>query len=495
MKILFIYDECRLDIPGFSGYAHEGLMSLSACCKRAGHQTDLLHITGYMSDSDFADQLRSRQFDVIGFSSVSATFPDVRRLVPIARELNPTTPILYGGVHPTLDPERSLAIPGMTAICRGEAEEALVELLDRYGAGDDPTTTQNFWFNGPNGVIKNPIRPLPADLDRLPLPDLDLFDFPRLMSTREKTATIAASRGCPYMCSYCSNHAQMAQYPNKGDYVRFKSVDRVMEEAHQRLSHLPDGSVHFLDFTDDILTLRDDWFDEFSHRYPEEIGVPFSCNLLIPLVKPPTVEKLRKAGCSLIVFGLESGSERVRKVLRRPRMSNDQIIEVTRMLRNAGIHVASYNILGVPTETPEEMLETIRLNAQVCVHKANAFHFQPYPHTEIHRLAVELGQYDPDQDLYNTWKVGPVLRNTGYPDELVIFLRSHFFVLIALYRLAFRIGDPAVRSLDNVIRRALFPHPRLMQSLTSIWSFGYELAKKAYTGFFIRFWSRRNRHH
>jgi len=495
MKILFVYDELRLDIPGFTGYTHEGLMTLSACCKAAGHQTDLLHITQPLSDDDFGSELKHRDFDAIGFSSVSATFPDVRRLIPVARRLYPTAPILYGGVHPALDPERSIEIPGVTAICRGEAEDALVELLDRLQSDGDISDVRNFWVRVGNNISRNSIRPLVTDLDTLPLPDFDLFDVPNLFSTREKTAPLTASRGCPYMCTYCSNHAQREQYSNKGEYVRFKSVSRTIAEAHQRLSKRSGSDIRFLDFTDDILPLRKQWFDEFAERYPKEVGVPFACNILIPLIDRHVVQQLKAAGCSFIVFGLESGSERIRRLLRRPRMSNEDVIYATRLIKDAGIFVASFNILGLPTETPAEMLETVKLNAQVGTQKTNAFHFQPYPHTEVHRLSVELGFYHPDQDLYNTWKVGPVLRNTGIPDELIIFLQRFFFPLVLLYRFGYWLSPRSDHWIDAAITRLVFPYPSRMARLTALWEYVYRAAKHVYVRFIMRFWSRRNRHH
>jgi radical SAM superfamily enzyme YgiQ (UPF0313 family) len=394
-----------------------------------------------------------------------------------------------------LDPERSISIPGVTAICLGEAEEALIEFLDRLESDKDTSDVKNFWVRLGNTVKSNPVRALPKSLDTLPLPHFDLFDVPRLFSSREHSATLAASRGCPYLCTYCSNHAQREQYPNKGDYVRFKSVSRTIEEAHQRLTPRPDVDIRFLDFTDDILPLRKVWFDEFSERYPKEVGVPFACNILIPLLTKETVSQLKHAGCTLIIFGLESGNERIRKLLRRPRMSNDQVVETTRLLKEAGIHIASYNILGLPTETPAEMLDTVKLNARIGPRKTNVFHFQPYPHTEIHRLAVELGQYDPDQDLYNTWKVGPVLKNTGYDDALVVFLRQLFFPLVYLYRVAYRVGPYAVGVLDRFLDQHLFPHPSRMSFLTALWHVPYEISKHLYTRFLIQFVSRRNRHH
>ncbi len=493
MKILFVYDEIRLDIPGFTGYYQEGLASLSACARAAGHSTELLHLTRPLTEEEFTEELGRRRFDVIGFSSLTPTFPDVRRLVPIARNRFPSTPILYGGVHPTLDPESSIQVTGVDGVCVGEGEEALVEVLDRMQSDRDWSDVRNFWVRRGDQIIRNPTRPLVTDLDSLPLPDIELFDFPGLFSTREQMAMLTASRGCPYKCTYCSNHAQQQQYPNKGDYVRFKSVDRTIAEAHQRIHARPDVEIRYLDFSDDILPLRRSWFSEFAERFPKEVGAPFQCNVLLSLLNDQSVRELKQAGCGLLVFGLESGSERMRDLMKRPPVTNRQIVHLAGLLHQHDLHIGTYNMVGLPTETTEEMLETIKLNATIHPNKMNVFFFQPYPNTDIHKMSVEMGLYHPSRDLFNNWRTGPVLEENAISHEQIIFLHRFFKLLVRAYRMGRRASRRFDPAFDHFLESVFFRHPQRMALCTRAWDRIHATAKFLYVKAVLPFWSRRKR--
>ena len=104
MKILFVYPEIRTDIPDFSGYYAEGPAVLSAVARAAGHETELLHITRPVSEGSFAAELARREYDVLGFTSLSPVFSHVKRLAPVAREV----------ADSSLRPQPSWPIPGCT---------------------------------------------------------------------------------------------------------------------------------------------------------------------------------------------------------------------------------------------------------------------------------------------------------------------------------------------------------------------------------------------
>jgi len=381
MKILFVYPEIRTDIPDFSGYYAEGPAVLSAVARAAGHETELLHITRPLSEKDFAADLARREYDVLGFSSLSPVFSHVKRLAPVARQVR-DCPVLYGGVHPTLDPEGSLEVDGIDMVCVGEGEGPLLDVLGALEQGRPVREIENIWVKEDGRVLKTPLRNLVEDLDSLPFPDFSLFDLPNLFSAREGVASMTASRGCPFRCSYCSNHKIRAQYPNPGKYVRFKSVQRTVDEARRQLS-LCDKFKYF-DFSDDIFILDRDWLETFAERFPREVGCAFVCNALVRVLDEDRVKLLQRAGCTMVTIGLESGSERLRgEVLKRPSMTNGMILEAGRLLRKYNIRLATYNMIGLPTETLEEAFETIQLNAKLRPTKINEFIFQPYPHTDL----------------------------------------------------------------------------------------------------------------
>ena len=158
------------------------------------------------------------------------------------------------------------------AVCIGEGENAMLELVENLTAGESITEIENLWVKKDGQITRNPIRPLIQDLDQVPLPDHELFR--RVIPDRIWYACVLTGRGCPYHCTYCFNHAYRELYKGKGKYIRRRSVDNVLEELRELKKH---KCYRFVKFADDIFTLQHDWLEEFCPRYQEEIGLPFSC--------------------------------------------------------------------------------------------------------------------------------------------------------------------------------------------------------------------------
>ena len=478
MKVLLVYPEIRTDIPGFSGYYAEGPAILSAVAKAAGHQTELLHITRPLSPARFAAALERRSYDVLAFSSLSPLFGYVRRFAPAAKAVR-DRPAIYGGVHPTLDPEGSLAVEGVDMVCVGEGEGALVEVLQALENGRPVGQIRNIWSRQNGKVTRNPLRGLVEDLDSLPFPDYALFDLPRLFSTREGVATMTASRGCPFHCSYCSNHKMRALYPNPGKYVRFKSVGRTIDEARFLLS-ICDRCRHF-DFSDDIFILNKDWLEAFAEAFPREVGCAFVCNAMVRFLDEERIRLLRRAGCTLVTIGLESGSERLRRdVLKRPDMTNEMILEAARLLRKHGIRLATYNMIGLPTETVEEAFETIELNAKLRPTKINEFICQPYPNTELYEKSVRWGLFNGSTLLPNNWRKTTVLKQDQFPPEQVVFLNRYFKVLVRLLAMAEDRSPEAREALVAWVRGGVLERPWLTRLLNRLHEVGFTGLKFLY---------------
>lgn len=491
MKILFVYPEIRTDIPDFTGYYAEGPAVLSAVARSAGHETELLHITRPISERAFAAELRRRDYDVLGFSSLSPVFGYVQRLAPVAKRAH-DGPVIYGGVHPTLDPEGCLDVEGIDMVCVGEGEGALPEVLDALAQGRPVRGIRNIWTKENGRVVRTPLRNLVEDLDRLPFPDFPLFDLPRLFSAREGVASMTASRGCPFQCSYCSNHKIRARYPNPGSYVRFKSVERTVEEALRQLS-LCDAFRYF-DFSDDIFILDRDWLEAFAERFPRQVGRPFVCNALVKVLDEDRARLLEQAGCTMVTIGLESGSERLRReVLKRPAMSNEMILDAGRLLRRHHIRLATYNMIGLPSETPEEAYETIRLNANLRPTKINVFIFQPYPHTVLYQKCVEWGLVGPDTRLPDNWRKTTVLTQEPFPSEQVVFLHRYFKLLVGLLALAQERRRGSERTIRDLLLGQVLGRRWLTHALNGLHGAGFTSMKILYVKLLRSFFNRRAR--
>ncbi|MCD6289013.1 MAG: radical SAM protein, partial [Anaerolineae bacterium] len=279
--------------------------------------------------------------------------------------------------------------PGVDGVCIGEGEGALVDLANALSNGGVKPDIPNWWFKIEDEIVRNPVRPLIQDLDTLPMPDRALIYENHAVTKRSPIKHFMSSRGCPYNCTYCFNHAyyQIYKRAKRGNQ---RSVDHILDEVKWVRERYPLEQVVFLD---DIFILHDDWLEELAEKWPKEVGLPFFCNVRANLIvqKPYKVDLLRRAGCNTVSMGIETANDRIRIELLRRRMSKEDMIRTGRMFRAAGIHITSTNMLGLPTSTLEDDLETMRLNAQARISYAHAFLFQPYPGTELGQFTQEHG--------------------------------------------------------------------------------------------------------
>ncbi len=142
-------------------------------------------------------------------------FEYAKDLIKWTRDVDKKVFINVGGYHAILAPEEFENVEGVDGICIGEGEYPTLELMQKMEKGEDYTGIPSWWFIKDGKTIKNPVRPLIENLDDLPFPDFDLFDYKNLESTKTNSAIIILSRGCLYNCTYCGNAQFRNIYPNK----------------------------------------------------------------------------------------------------------------------------------------------------------------------------------------------------------------------------------------------------------------------------------------
>jgi radical SAM superfamily enzyme YgiQ (UPF0313 family) len=440
MRYLFIYpdflDHTKFDknVPG--NYS-EGLAMISAVLKNAGHEVFLYHVT-YMPDkAEFIDKVKSYNAAMYGIVVRTTAVPYVQEFVGWLDDELPDIPVMAGSYHATLAPEEIIAMRGIDIVCVGEGEFPTLDLVNAYALdGKLKTDITSLWFKTENGeVIQNPVRPLIEDLDELPFPDLDLFDFSSLRSSRINSGLVMVSRGCLYSCTYCGNPHFREKYPNSKKYCRFRSPDNAIELLQRVVEKQP--NIKFFEFNDAILNMYTDWFYEFMPKFKEKIGLQFSCNLRFDHVDEKMCQTLGECGCYLITIGLESGNEAFRTKYLHRSMKNAHMIDVTRWLQEAGIPVYTYNIVGLPHETLELSLETIKLNARMKADKVVLATFYPYPATTLRTIATEAGFIDPTVDPNDEVQ----LRMPQYSRDDVLYAKYRFLPLMEKYKKIYALKD------------------------------------------------------
>lgn len=383
MRILFL----EIDVERAWAVASIGPACLAPLLRARGHEVELVRIPPDEPIPAAVARIRSRRPELLALSLTSRQWLRGRAVVgAVRREMD--VPVIAGGLHPTFAAGDVLASPGFDFVCLGEGEEAIVELaaaLDGRAAGAAPIAAiPNIQAKGgPRPPLRKPFEPI----DALPFMARDLLDEP------PGVINITTQRGCPFPCTYCAARTTDDLYAGVGEYGRRRSAANVLAEleAIRRA-----GPLAYVVFLDDTFTIHHPWVKAFCPLYRERLGVPFSLNARVETVSPELLRTLAAAGCRHIVYGVESGSERVRRdILHRP-VSNQRFEDVFRWTREAGILATANYMLGMPGETAADIEGTLELHDRLKPTDFGYFVFYPYPGTALFHVCREKGYLPED---------------------------------------------------------------------------------------------------
>jgi anaerobic magnesium-protoporphyrin IX monomethyl ester cyclase len=380
-----------------------GVRALAAYLKSHGYPVRTVIIPGgverlkyrtgyvYQYDPRLLDEVVElcRGSDLIGISFMSHFYDRARQLTEHLKK-NLKAPIIWGGIHPTVRPEDSLDYADLVLV--GEGEEAFLELVDSLAAGKDIHHLQNIWMKKGQEIIKNPLRPLIQDLDRLPAFDFGLeehylycnltkrfkpvdkellkHNLPReptpfgtfsdsfVRTISYKTMT---SRGCPHHCAYCAERTLALMYRGQR-YLRFRSPEHVIAELKWVKKEMPFvESIYLFDDTFLARPLKD--IQHFSRLYQQEIGLPFCIQASPTTTSVEKMEALVAAGLMFAEMGIQSVSQRGMSIYRRE-IKPEKILEAAHILHRyyPKIFPPAYHvILDNPWETPADVAKTLEL--------------------------------------------------------------------------------------------------------------------------------------
>ena len=425
MRILFIYPS--IDCP--PGINH-GVADLSGVLKAHGHETGLIHVCEALwpipTTSEVVERVREFKPDLIAHSVMSQQY---EWSVEIAEALRIEfgIPQVVGGVHCTMVPEDVVQEAHYEYICVGEGENALLELVQRMEKGGDLTTVPNMRiparFSSTGEAITNPVDPFP-DLATLPEQDFELFDLDHIIRVKKGWMGMLTSRGCPYKCTYCFNKEIVDRYVDDGaarkakEYLRHFPVERVIREIKElKANH---SHISTLIFDDDLFTLNRQYVEEFTTAYKDSgIDLPYVVNAHVQQFSDDMARQLKESGCMIVKYGLESGSDEIRRKVLWRFMSNDAIERAFAAAHAHDLHTSAFVMFGLPFETREHILETIELCARVKMGRFRWAIFFPFPGTAGYRISqnndlidhekmARLGNYfdgsclkfGPDHDLF-----------------------------------------------------------------------------------------------
>ena len=387
MRVLFAYTNINVRGASAGGYPamQLGIASIAALLKARGHSCELLLLTE--ADLWPATRAKLEAFDpeLIAYTTVTTQFPHVRELSTRIRQQRPGLFQVCGGPHTTLSPETALREGAFDAVCVGEGEYPMAELLDALAAGGDWRGIANLcWRDDGGEVHRNAPRPFVEDLDALPFFDRDLFaDY---VDLARYPHVIVTTRGCPFRCTYCCNHAFRELTP--GRYLRARSVDNIIAEIEQLRLRWPD--LKHLYIEDETVGIDRRLWAELLPAL-KRTGLTFGTNYRIGVRKPDFIDELREASFIRLNIGIESGNEWLRTNVLKRTYTNEQILDTYRRAHQLGMDTKAYNLIALPHETPEMFEDTLRVNQLARPGHTVLNVFYPYPGTELDRMCDELG--------------------------------------------------------------------------------------------------------
>ncbi len=409
----------EIDTESTWSVASLGPAFLAATLRQHGHGAAFCRIGMAQGVDDIVAAVERHAPGLIGVSATTRQWLRTRELMAGVRQ-RCAVPVIVGGLHATFAPEEVLRHPGIDFVCLGEGESALLELVQALAAGGQDRTARaarlgriaNIWARG---GLKPALRPPIEPIDGIPFAARDGLD------ERWGVVHISTQRGCPFPCTYCAARMYDQLYAEVGgtqgdaaSYGRRRSHGNVLAELRAlRMA----GPLTYVIFLDDTFTIHHPWVREFCRVYGAEFGLPFSLHARVETVNPRMLTELAAAGCRHIVYGVESGSERVRREIMQRSASNQRFRDVFRWTREAGIMATANYILGIPGETLAEMDETLALHHELQPTDFGCFVFYPYPGTALYHLCRERGYLPADHEQLPAVHSRSILRLPGVSSD------------------------------------------------------------------------------
>ncbi len=397
-EILLISVQNNLSIIGFK-YIHYSLLE-------NGWQSKFLYLP-YLDMNDVHKLNKLKDFIseappiFIGLSLTSIEYYRARDLSIYLKKTFPEIPVIWGGVHPTIDP--GSCFPYADYVCIGEGEQSLLDFSNALVRGEGMNEVHNICFQENGALKKNPLYPPLENLDGLPRIDhitkqsyiqranggiclIDKHIYAKEARFQGKMYETISSRGCPYSCTYCCNNFFVKLYETRK--IRRRSVENIIGELEQAVRNNPEiDTILFKD--DSLLSCSMGYFTDFCQAYKTRIKKPLVISATPTAINPDKLRLLKEIGISLLNIGLQSGSDRVNKeIYKRTAMKKD-FLHSAKLIKEFNIAGKYDVILDNPFEDEDDIIETIEALIETPKpYIVEFFSLSLYPGTELHNKVL-----------------------------------------------------------------------------------------------------------
>lgn len=336
-----------------------GMLCVSSYVKQSGiakvFTLNLNHVEGNEFDI-LSSFVKTNDIQAFGIGGLSGEFQDVSRIVRYMRQIKENLVIIVGGGIMTADPQVTMkALPEIDYGIIGEGEITIVELLDALANNKDITHIAGLIYREKDGLVQTKRRPEIEDLDSLPLPDYDgfnykqyLIDNPDLSDEGKKFSQVSVigGRSCKYNCTFC--------FHPSGTTYRQRSLDSIFTEIDYLVSNY---DISYIALREELFSTDNKRVADFCARI-EKYDFDWSIQLRIDSINAELINLLRGTRCRYVFVGVESADDKVLKSMRKG-ITLSQIEMALDMLKEAGLNSRSGVIFGDSAETLETAMFTL----------------------------------------------------------------------------------------------------------------------------------------
>jgi len=369
---------------------------LGAICEKNGYEVRVIDCQGERLDHEgFRRELGKADTDIVGITSATLTYKSALKVAKISKEVFPDCITLLGGCHATFWDVNALnECPSLDIIVRKEGEVTFLELLRKLKSKEKLDDVQGITFRKGDRIIRNEDRPYIENLDDLPFPAHHLFNLKSYVKVGKLIIPVMTSRGCVYWCDFCTAVRMF------GRKYRMRSPKNVVDEIEYVYTTFGVDQFTFYDDAFTVDPMRTEAIcDEIIRR---KLPIQWDCETRVDMVNKPLLEKMRRAGCIAVWFGVESGCQMIIDKMHK-KFTIEQTRKAFKTAHEVGLMTVASVILGFPGETEETAWETINFIKSLDPADVGFYIATPYPGTPLYDLVKEKGWLKTeDFDKYDT---------------------------------------------------------------------------------------------
>ena len=368
-----------------------GLLAIGSVLKRAGHQVKILDLRISNSpDEELNTVMNSFDPQVVGIGVMTIEckygFIDAAKV----KKINPNVTVIFGGPHCSHEPQFILNDSNVDLMVSGEGDLTIVELVNTLEEGKDVAGVPGIAYKKNGSYLRTAERPVIRDLDTIDQ-EYDLINLERYFNFQssmdffpvfrnKRFIPLVTSRGCPFKCTYCHDIFDKS--------IQYRSPEAVVNEIEYLIKVYGIREFHIVDDVFNVNMKRAKIVLDAIIERNLNIHISFPNGLRADFFDDELIDKMQRAGVYRMALGIESGSQRIQDMIKKD-LDINIIYDVVEKLTSARMSVHGFFMLGFPSETREEMKETIDFACNLGLTTANFSLVIPNPGTDLRQTFIE----------------------------------------------------------------------------------------------------------